>query len=193
MAKTDDFKNQRSDKFSLVLYESEVPLLKSAKNIVSKLEENIWTLNFIACIKHDQDINEETKQLKTIHYHLVVDFNGNYRVGTIMNWLTDIFHINENQISIQKCTSLEMQTRYLCHVDDFDKYQYDPQDIVSSDLSKVRKWYEKIFIKDLEDCVQAVKRRHYDLETIMTEVANYDKWRKYINDLIINHQRQNRY
>lgn len=193
MGKTEDFKNQRSDKFSLVLNESEVPLLKNAKNIVSKLEENIWTLNFVACIKHDKDINEETQQLKTIHYHLVVDFNGNYRVGTIINWLTDIFHINENQISIQKCTSLEMQTRYLCHVDDFDKYQYDPQDIVSSDLGKVRKWYEKIFIKDLEDCVQAVKRRHYDLETIMTEVANYDKWRKYINDLIINHNRTSRY
>lgn len=190
MAKNEDFKNQRSDKFSIILNDSDVVKLKSAKNIVNKLEENLWTINFIACIKHDKDVNEETKQLKTIHYHLVIDFNGNYRVGTIMNWLTEIFNLNENQISIQKCTSLEMQARYLCHIDDFDKEQYDPQEIASNDLSKVRKWYEKVFIKDLEDCVKTVKDRHYDLETIMTTIANYDKWRKYINDLIINHNRR---
>lgn len=189
MTKNDQFKNQRGDEFSLVLNENEVELLKSSRNIVNQINNNIWTLDFIACILHDKDIDEETKFVKTKHYHLILTFNGKYRVGTIMKWLTDIFKINENQISIEKCNNLVMQCRYLAHLDDPDKEQYNPEDIVSNDIGKIKKMYNLIFIKDIANCVQEVRNRHYDLETIMTEIANYDKYRKYINDLIINHFR----
>lgn len=184
-----DFKNQRGDQFTLILNDNELELLKSARHIVHELESNIWTIDFIACICHDKDIDEETKFLKTKHYHLIITFNGRYRIGTIIKWLTDIFKINENQISIDKCSNLIMQCRYLCHIDDQDKEQYDPQDIVSNNLANIKTYYNLDFIKSLPHCVQVVKAKHYDLETIMTEIANYDKYRKYINDLIVNHFR----
>lgn len=186
--KIKQFKNQRSDTFSLVLNDNELNLLKSAKNIKDKLESTLWTMNFIAVIKHDKD-EDENHNLKTVHYHLVIEFNGCYRIGTIINYLTDIFHINENQISIEKCTSLPMQTRYLCHIDDFDKHQYDPQDISTNNIKTVTDFYNQLYIKSIPDCVEVTKRFHYDMEEIMKTVANYDKYRKYINDLIINHSR----
>lgn len=183
------FKAQRSDKFSLVLNDNELNLLKSARFIKEQLESNIWTIEFLACIKHDRDIDEETKFVKTTHYHLVIVFDGTYRVGTIMKWLCDIFKINENQIEIQKCNSVPMQCRYLAHVDDPDKEQYNPEEIVSNDLVVLKRYFSLRFIRDLAMCVNEVRRLHYDLETIMLEIANYDKYRKYINDLIINHTR----
>lgn len=189
MTNEEKFENQRGDQFTLILNDNELNLLKNARHIVNELNNNIWTIDFIACILHDRDIDEETKFKKTNHYHLILTFNGRYRIGTIMKWLTDIFKINKNQIQIDKCTNLVMQCRYLCHLDDMDKEQYDPEDIICSDLALLKKYYNLVFIKDLSNCVQEVRRRHYDLETIMCEIANYDKYRKYINDLIVNHFR----
>lgn len=191
MKKVTDFKAQRSDKFTLVLNDNELNLLKSANYILEKIQNSDIPYIFIATIKHDRDKREDDQNsLKTTHYHMVIQYEGNYRIGTVINWLSDLFHINENQISIDKCTSIEMQTRYLLHLDDPDKEPYDIWDIATNDKVVLNRYLQLTIIKDLNALITFVREENYNLETIMSKIANYDKYRKYINDLIVNYYRK---
>ena len=129
----DDKLNQRSDKFTLVLNDNELDLFKNARNVVNKfqLQDDI-DLIYIACIKHDRD-KDEVGNLKTKHYHVVIHLNKVCRIGTLINRISDVFKCNTNQITVDKCSSLCMQSRYLMHLDDFDKERYDITDVVCND------------------------------------------------------------
>ena len=182
--------NQRSDKFSIVLNDNELELFKNARNVVNKfmLQDDI-TIVYIACIMHDRD-KDDNGNLKTKHYHVVLQLNSVCRIGTLLNRISDIFHCNQNQVSIEKCSSLCMQSRYLMHLDDFDKEDYDITDVVCNDYDVLKRYYNLVFVRDLHDLIVLVHNYHYDLEQIMLSIGNYDKWRKYINDLIINYNRK---
>lgn len=186
----EDKLNQRSDKFSLVLNDNELNLFKNARNVVNKFQlQDDMDIIYIACIKHDRD-KDEKADLKTVHYHVVLQLNKVCRIGTMINRISQIFHCNENQISIEKCSSLCMQSRYLMHLDDFDKEPYDLMDIVCNDVSVLTRYCNMVFVRDIHDLISLVHHYHYDLEAIMLAIGNYDKWRKYINDLIINYNRK---
>ena len=181
--------NQRGNAFSLVLNDSGANLFKSSSAIYNRLGVSDLDFCFIAVMYHDKDYDTENHRYKTPHYHVVLTFDNTYRVGTILNCFVDIFHCNENQITIEKCSSVPMQTRYLIHLDDLDKYQYNREDIVSNHVDVVARYLNLNKIIDLNDCVVVVRNYHYDLESIMCNVLNFDKWRRNILDLINNHFR----
>lgn len=185
------FENQRSNKFTIVLNDNELNLLKSAKYIYDSLvtQEN-WCIVYIAVIMHDRDVDEETQHLKTKHYHLVILFNCNYRIRTVMNTLSDIFKINDNQISIDKCTSLEAQSRYLLHLDDYEKAKYFETEVHTNDRDTFNRYINKVIVRDFHDLISLVERYNYNLKEIMCNISNYDYWRKYINDLILDNYRR---
>ena len=182
--------NMRSDKFTIVLNDNELQLFKNTKNIFDKFmcSEKLSPV-YLACIKHDRD-KDDKGDLKTVHYHVVVQLDKICRIGTLLNYISDLFHCNENQITIDKCNSLCMQSRYLCHVDDFDKYPYLYADVMCNAYDVFNRYYNLVIVRDLHDLICVVKKYNYDLETIMVSISNYDKWRKYINDLIINYNRK---
>lgn len=182
---------QRSDKFTIVLNDNELNLFKGAWYIVTQLRTSEGLdIIYIACIKHDRDVDNETKHLKTVHYHVVVQLGKICRIGTLLNRICDIFHCNANQVTLDKCSSLCMQSRYLLHLDDFDKIQYFKEEVVCNDMEVFDRYYNLVIVRDLHDLIGVVRQYHYDLEQIMCNVAHYDKWRKYINDLIINYNRK---
>lgn len=187
------FLNQRSNKFTIVLNDNELHLFKNSRFIVRQFttEEDLCCI-FIACILHDKDVDHETNHVKTPHYHVVVYFDRNYRIGSIINLIVNMFHCNENQISIDKCTSIEMQTRYLIHLDEYenDKHHYLQSDVVTNREDILDNYLTLVKIGDLKDCIKVVRQYHYDLEEIMAHISNYDTFRKYINDLINNHYRK---
>lgn len=183
------FENQRSNKFTIVLNDNELNNLKSAKHILDYLITNQdLCIVYIAVICHDRDI--EDGHVKTKHYHLVIHFNNNYRIRTVMNILEDTFMINDNQISIDKCTSLEAQSRYLLHIDDYEKEKYFESEVLTNDRDTFNRFINKVIVRDLHDLIAVVKHYNYNLEDIMVNISNYDYWRKYINDLIINQYRR---
>ena len=185
------FENQRSNKFTLVLNDNEFNHLKSAEYIYKMFVTNDeLCIIYIAVICHDRDIDDETKQLKTRHYHIVIHFNSNYRIRTVMNILEDMFHINDNQISIDKCGSLEAQSRYLLHRDDVDKARYFDTEVYTNDKDLFNRFLNKVVVGDTHDLINVVKNYNYNLEDIMLNISNYDYWRRYINDLIINYYRK---
>lgn len=184
------FKAQRSNKFTLVLNDSGANVLKNSRYIYNKIMTDSKDIVFIALIYHDQDLDELINQLKTPHYHIVIQFASNYRIGSIINWLVDLFHLNENQITIEKCTAIDSQCRYLTHMDDLDKFPYDKTDIITNDLEVLKRYQSVQYVRDLGDLIRLVKEYNYNLELIMTKIKNYDKYRKYILDLINNYYRR---
>lgn len=183
--------NQRSDKFTIVLNDNELKLLKNSRYILNKIQSTEMPYTFIAIIYHSLDKREDdSNSYKTPHYHMVITFDGRYRVHTILLWLSDLFKINENQIQIDKCSNVAMQTRYLIHLDDPDKTQYDIWDIATNDTNVLNRHIKLKFVHDLKELIIFVKQNHYDLEEIMTNLGNYDANRKYINDLLINYYRK---
>lgn len=186
----EQFLAQRSDKFTIVLNDNELQLFQSARNIYNKLGCSKLDIIYIAVIYHNKDYDKQLHQVKTPHYHVVLHINCVARIGTMISFISDLFHCNENQITIDKCSSLAMQSRYLCHLDDFDKESYDLMDVVTNDWDTYNRYVSLTLVRDLTDLVKVVRENHYNLEEIMCHISNYDKWRKYINDLIINYYRK---
>ena len=177
---------QRGNAFSVVLHDSGADVFKSASHIFTKMMCSGKDLLLCAVIEHSMDYDQELKQYKPKHYHMVLTFDGCYRVQTIINLIIDQFHCNLNQVGCEKVNSVPKQIRYLIHLDDFDKYQYSKSGIVTNKSQAVEEYLSLVTIYDLNDCVRIVQKYRYDLEKIMTSVTNYDSYRKYINDLIVN-------
>lgn len=175
---------KRGSSFLLVLNDNSADLFKSSNYIVKKLRTDDKTIVFIACIKHELDYDDVEHRYKTPHYHVVFSLDGTFRVETILNWVSDLFKCSKNQVSVDVCNSLYKQVRYLVHLDDLDKYQYSRYDIVTSSEKVVNDYLNMIYITDMVDCISIVQKYGYDGEKIMSVVGNYDKWRKYICDLI---------
>lgn len=179
--------SQRGSKFTLVLNDTGANVFGSAHDIVYKLiNQTDIVFIFVACIKHDKDIDNETGNVKTEHYHLVVSLGANCRVGTFLNYIVDTFHCNENQVTIEKCSSIEMQTRYLIHLDEIDKWRYDEADVVSNDTEQLHKYMTMVpVICDIDDLIKICTTHKNNLLKLMSAIGyeNYKKYRVVIADI----------
>lgn len=178
--------SQRSNQFSLVLNDSGANVFQSSRHVVYMLVNQLdVSVVYCACIMHDKD-EDEHGNLKTIHYHLVIQLAAQCRLKTFINFVCELFKCNENQVSIEKCSSLEMQTRYLVHLDDFDKYQYDANDIVSNDDKFVKKCMSYIkTISCIDDLISICNEYKNSLLKLMSVIGyeNYKKYRVVISDI----------
>lgn len=181
---SDNLKEISYDK-SIVLNENELKLLKNCNYILKKLcDDEFLDVNICSVILHDQDIDEEINQMKTLHYHIAVRFNKKLMNKSVIRRISDIFHINENQISVKKLTSLQSYTRYLIHLDNGDKYQYMPFDIVTNNQKFVNECLTGIMIRDEKHCLGIVQRFHYKYEDVITNCCNWKKYNSLIKDFI---------
>ena len=177
--------NEISFDKSIVLNDNEFKLLKNDRFILNKLvNDDYLDVNICSVILHDQDIDEEIGQLKTPHYHVAIRFNKKFMNKSVIERLVELFHINENQITIKKLSSLESYTRYLIHLDDGDKHPYLPFDIVTNNQDFVNDCLKNICIKDEKHCLEVVKRFHYHYEDIIVNVVNWKKYNSLIKDFI---------
>ena len=178
--------NQRSKQFSLVLNDSGADVFKDSRHIITAIRCcGVLSIHFVACIKHDKDIDEDTQHVKTPHYHLVISLYQTTRIGTMINLLVDIFKCNANQISIEKCTDLIMATRYLIHLDDFEKVKYHADDVCTNDNELLTNYLEHVnTIKDIKDLITIV-HQFPNLCDLMVHIGydNYKKYRLVINDI----------
>ena len=84
-------------------------------------------------ILHDRDINNDTGEIERPHYHLVFTTAKRVRLGTILNRISKILHISKVVITIDIAFNYNYHIRYLMHLDDKEKYQYDPNLITTND------------------------------------------------------------
>lgn len=177
--------NSRSNTFSLVLNDSGADVFKSAHNIKEKIVcDDKMCVPYVAVIKHDNDI-DDVGNVKTVHYHVVIQFDSVCRLRTCIDYFVRLFNCNPNQVSCEKCTSMVMQTRYLIHLDDFDKYQYDMWDIETNNIdfvSKSMKYVKNII--SIDDLIVLVKQ-YKNLLELMSVIGyeNYKRYRVIITDI----------
>jgi len=92
-------------------------------NILEYIEQNI---DNYAYILHDKDFNEKG-ELKKPHYHVVLRFKNQLTVSALSKKL----NLPENYIEFSK-KSYIYALRYLIHIDDEDKSQYDFSEVVGT-------------------------------------------------------------
>lgn len=177
-----DKMRQRGYAFSCVLNDNGADVFKKCDYIVKKMLDSEFLIKFIACIMHDMD-EDEFHNKKTKHYHLVFTVHFNMTIKNALRILVNTFSCNENQISIEKCTDVCSQVRYLIHLDDSDKYQYLPFDISSNNQLMVAEYLSKVVcINDTKDVDAICDDCHFDLRKIARVMGDvqFKKWLWYI-------------
>ena len=86
-------------------------------------------------ILHDSDVDMETGELKKAHYHVIMTFKTPRKLGTVSNYFINFKELQLN--SFEKIRNIDGAKRYLIHLDDADKYQYDSSNIVSNDKNLI--------------------------------------------------------
>ena len=77
-------------------------------------------------ITHDKDVNNETGEMIEPHTHVVLEYETPRKLSSIANLLDvapNFVEISRNQGNIR---------RYLCHLNDPDKFQYDPGLVITN-------------------------------------------------------------
>ena len=108
----------RTRNFATVVYPESAP----------KDWQEVLSMEFIPCFispLHDKDKNPDG-EVKKEHYHVMLMFEG---VKTIAQ-AQEIFE-KIGGVGCEKINSLRGYARYLIHLDNPDKYQYDEKDLIS--------------------------------------------------------------
>lgn len=74
---------------------------------------------------HDKDINP-TGEPKKPHYHIIIMFDGKKTTEQAQEIFDSI-----NGVGCEKVKSIRGYARYLCHLDNPEKYQYEPSQVLS--------------------------------------------------------------
>lgn len=120
--------------FTLVIYEDDENF-KDQMESIKQTQEAIW-------IRHDQDVNEETGELKKPHYHVVIKLKTNCTISALAKNL----NVQENMIEPVK-KSLNGCLKYLIHYGDDKKYNYDKEDVQSNN-DKLKTRFLDLVAKD---------------------------------------------
>jgi hypothetical protein len=74
---------------------------------------------------HDSDVDKKTGEVKKSHYHLGIKFEGPSRASQALTVLSPL-----KVPRVVPIRSLGAWQRYLCHLDNPEKAQYSPDDII---------------------------------------------------------------
>lgn len=110
-------KDTRSRNFATVIYPDSAP-----ENWLS-LASDLRVPAFISPL-HDNDFNPTGEQKKP-HWHFLIMFEGKKSEEQVQELFSSI-----GGVGIEKVNSIRSYARYLCHLDNPDKCQYKPEDVV---------------------------------------------------------------
>lgn len=118
---------QQSKLFLLELY----PEWDDFNEIIEKIKKYC---NYYSYIIHNKDIDDETGEVKKAHCHLICEFGKKRTIKGVHN-LFNSLSLEMRFIDI--VTSENSITRYLLHLDDKDKYQYNVFEIVTNNKNRL--------------------------------------------------------
>lgn len=108
----------RSRYWASILYQ------ESAKeNFIEVLKEQ--HISFLLSPLHDADVDSDGV-LKKAHWHLMLCFDG-----PTTQQVASILLYSINGVGCERVNSSNSYARYLCHLDDPDKAQYSPDDVIA--------------------------------------------------------------
>lgn len=89
---------------------------------LEKLKE--FCVPFFVSPLHDRDVNP-TGEAKKAHYHVLLMFENVKSQEQASELFTSV-----GGVGCEKVNSLRGYARYLCHLDNMEKVQYDPNDVI---------------------------------------------------------------
>ncbi len=109
-------KDLRTRNFACVVYPESAP--EDWLDILSEMKIPAFVSPF-----HDLDVNP-TGEVKKPHYHVMVMFEGKKSTEQVLEIFDQIGGVGCEQVN-----SIRSYARYLCHLDNPDKTQYQPEDV----------------------------------------------------------------
>lgn len=174
----------RSENWTLTIYTDN----EADKRILEYI-----TLNYnYAYILHNKDINKETGELKKEHIHVVINFENARTIKSI----TKELNIEENRL--EKVRNFRKMIRYLIHLDNKEKYQYNKENIKTNILEKISSYFkdntESGDIKEIFDFIYSIDKYlyfHEVLEYVLYNnmYASYRRGCSIINKIIDEHNK----
>lgn len=74
---------------------------------------------------HDKDVNPDSGEIKKPHYHVLFLFDGPKTVAQAAEVASQI-----HGVGLETLNSVRGYARYLCHLDNPEKHQYSPDDVI---------------------------------------------------------------
>lgn len=101
--------------------------------------EQIQETGLEACISplHNKDIDNDTKEIKKAHYHVILCYNGPTSYNVVNSVCKSL-----NCSNAKALESVKGYYRYLTHMDNPEKYQYDKKDIEYINNFNVLNYFE---------------------------------------------------
>lgn len=174
----------RSENWTLTLY---------TDNEADKRTLEYITKNFnYAYILHNKDINKETGEIKKEHIHVVIKLENARTIKSIAEEL----YIEENRV--EKVRNYRKMIRYLLHLDNKEKYQYNKEEIQSNVWETIEKYFkdntESGDIKEIFEYIYSIDRYlyfHEVLEFVLYNnlYASYRRGNGIINKIIDEHNK----
>lgn len=130
--------NEAVKKFSIVAYDESLP--QSISDIFSSLV-SLGCIQY-AYIKHDNDVDINGLP-KKCHYHIYLMFENKKSY----HYIAKMFGIAPNDELLKPVKSVNGLIRYFIHLDDKDKYQYCPSDIIAYNID-INQCFEPCFDKE---------------------------------------------
>lgn len=112
-------RESRTRNFATIVYPESA--IENWREVISDLH-----ITFLVSPLHDKDVNPDG-EIKKPHYHVLFIFDS---VKTNSQFLEIVDSIKA--VGIEKVASLRGYARYLCHLDNPEKYQYNPDDVFAS-------------------------------------------------------------
>lgn len=147
----------RSENYTITLYPQE--------NEEDKRILDYIILNFeYAYSVHNKDIDQETGELKKEHTHVVIMLENARTLESISK------EINIEQNRVERVRNKRKMIRYLIHMDNKEKTQYNKDNIISNCLEKIEKYLkennETSEVKEIFEWIYTVDRYLYYHEVI---------------------------
>lgn len=161
-------------------------------------EQDMITLDYItknfnyAYILHDKDINKKTGELKKEHIHVVIKLENARALQSIAKEL----NIEENRL--EKVRNIRKIIRYLIHLDNKEKYQYEKEQIKTNIWNEIEKYFqnetEGSEILSIYEYIYSIDRYLYFHEVLEYALynnyyASYRRGANIINRIIEEHNK----
>lgn len=117
--KSSDNKSSRTRNWSIIVYPDSAP--ENWREMIDDLH-----IEWIESPLHDRDVNPGTGEIKKAHYHVDLLFSGLKTYEQVVEVIEPL-----NCPIPKRTLSVKGSVRYMAHLDNPEKFQYDPADIVA--------------------------------------------------------------
>lgn len=159
---------KRGRNWTIVVYPDSAP--QDWRSILDNLH-----IQWIESPLHDKDVNPDGT-IKKAHWHVLLLFDGNKSYQQVKD-----ITVKLNTVNPQRVESARGMVRYMIHLDNPEKYQYNVKDIVShggADIDALMKPTTTNRLQTLKEIITYIHENQVTnmMDLLMYAIQNNDDW-----------------